>query len=169
MLIEHYYLDSCVLNMENTINEISNQTHVIKKNNESPKKSVCGVMHDNTLDIIQNLESEIPSLFQGYSDLYRRYLHSIQDVFGTCSLAEKQYFDRIEVDQNNLNIYDNYLKSVAKIFESQIDLSTNFVRTYIQFRLTLIDSWDKYMHVCVEIYAKSFSEFFKRNQVKGVQ
>jgi len=40
-------------------------------------------MNDNTLDILHKIESEIPQFFQGYSDLYARYLHSIQDLFGT--------------------------------------------------------------------------------------
>ena len=125
-------------------------------------------MKDNTSEIIQKLESEIPPIFQEYSDLYSRYLHSIQDFLVTCGLTEKQYFDKIEVDQKTLNIYDDYLKSVTKIFESQIGLSTNFVRTYIQFRINLIDSWDKYTHTCVNMYAKLFSELFN-SQVKGVK
>jgi len=155
--------------MEKTINENSSQGHVIKKNNESQKKSVCGVMKDNTLEIIQKLESEIPSLFQGYSDLYTRYLHSIQDIFGTCSLVEKQYFDKMQVDQSILNVYDSYLNSTGKIFESHIDLYANFVKIYIQFRLSQIDSWDKHQHTCVNTYAKLWSEFLQRIQVKGAK
>ncbi|MDH3312962.1 MAG: hypothetical protein OEM28_07420 [Nitrosopumilus sp.] len=155
--------------MEKTINENSSQVHVIKKNSESQKKSVCGVMKDSTLNVIQKLESEIPSLFQEYSDLYTRYLHSIQDIFGTCSLVEKQYFDKMEVDQNTLNVYDGYLNSTANIFESQIDLYANFVKMYIQFKLSQIDSWDKYQHACVNTYAKSWSEFLQRTQVKGAK
>ena len=121
----------------------------LKKMRQIQKKSVCGVTKDNTLEVIQKLENEIPQIFQEYTELYIRYLHSIQDIFETCSLAEKQYFDKMEVDQNVLNIYDNYLKSVTKIFGSQMELSANFVRTYIQFRLSAVDAWDKYVHTCV--------------------
>ena len=39
MLIEDYYLDSCIPNMEKIINEISSQKYVIKKNSEFPKKN----------------------------------------------------------------------------------------------------------------------------------
>jgi len=126
-------------------------------------------MKDNTVNTIQKLESEIPSVFQGYSDLHSRYLHSIQDIFGTYSLAEKQYFDKMEVDQDVLKIYDDYLNYTAKIFESQIDLSTNIVRAYIQFRLSQFDSWDKYMHICVDMHARSLSEFLQRGQAKSVK
>lgn len=58
-------------------------------------------------------------------------------------------------------MYDNYLKTAKNIIESQIDMSINFVRTYIQFRLPSIDAWDKYMHTWVDMYAKSLAEFFK--------
>jgi len=148
--------------MNKTTEKISKETSVI--DNDDSKLSVCGVMKDNAFDIIQKLESESPSIFQEYSDLYSRYLHSIQDVFGTCSLTEKQYFDKIGVDQNTLKIFDNSLKSVTNILKSQIDLSNSFVRTYIQFRLSSIDSWDKYMHTCINIYAQSFSRIYQKNQ-----
>lgn len=152
--------------MEEITEKTSKQSSVIIKDKTNPKKSVCGVMKDNTMGIIQKLESEMPQLFQEYSDLYSRYLHSVQDIFGTCSLAEKQYFDKMKVDQNMLNMYDNYLKSATNIAQSQIDLSTNFVRTYIQFRLSSMDAWDKYMHTCLNMYAKSLSEILQKKQGK---
>jgi len=127
-------------------------------------KSVCGVMKDNTIDVIQKIESEMTYLFQGYADLYARYLHSIQDVFGTCSLAEKQYFDKMVVDQNMLKAYDDYLKSITTVIESQIDLSTDFVKRYIQFRLSSIDSWDKYTHTGIDMYAKFLAEYIQRGK-----
>ncbi|MGY5149926.1 MAG: hypothetical protein ACW9W3_07665 [Candidatus Nitrosopumilus sp. bin_68KS] len=149
--------------MEKTINEISTKPKIIRKEIVDEEKSVCGVLKDNTMKIILKLESEMPQLFQEYSDLYTRYLHSIKDIFGNCSIAEKQYFDKMRIDQKSLNIYDSYLKSVSKIYESQIDMATNFVRSYIQFRLSTIDAWDKFMHTSVNMCAKSFSEHLKRN------
>ncbi len=127
--------------------------------NAITKLSVCGVIKDHTLDVLQKLESEMPSVFQSYSDLYVRYLHSVRDIFGTCSLAEKQYFDKTKIDQNTLKIFDSYLESVTNILESQIDFSNSLTRTYMQLRLSSIDSWDKYMHFCVDMYAKSMASF----------
>jgi len=72
-------------------------------------------MKDNTINITQKLEFEMPSPFQSYADLYTRYLHSMQDIFGNCNLAEKQYFDKMDVDQNMLKAYDDYLKSIASV------------------------------------------------------
>lgn len=155
--------------MEKITNQITTKQDTVKKNVTNEEKSVCGVLKDNTMEIILKLESEMPQLFQEYSDLYSRYLHSVKDVFGNCSIAEKQYFDKMQVDQKSLSIFDSYLKSVSKIHESQIDMVTGFVRSYIQFRLSTIDSWDKFMHTYVNMAAKSFSEYSQQNQKKGVK
>jgi len=163
MLIENYNLISPNMCVEKLTDKNQNSSLVVK-NQVTSNKSVCGVMKDNTLDVIQKLESEMPSLFQGYADLYTRYLHSIQDIFGTCSLAEKQYFDKMGVDQNMLKAYDDHLKSVTTIMKSQIDFSTDFVKKYIQFRLSSIDSWDKYTHTCIDMYAKFLAEYLQRGK-----
>jgi hypothetical protein len=151
--------------MEATTDKNQNQQSVIVKDKtDSRKKSVCGVMKDHTIDVIQKIESEMPPIFQSYSDLYTRYLHSIRDIFGTCSLAEKQYFDKMDVDQNAIRMYDDYLKSVTNILKSQIDLSADFVRRYVQFRLSAIDSWDTYAHACINTYAKSLAGHMQREK-----
>lgn len=150
--------------MDEITNKNSNQSSVTVKDKSITKKSVCGVMKDNTIDVIQKLESEMPSIFQGYADLYTRYLHSIQDNFGNCNLAEKQYFDKMDIDQNVLKMYDDYLKSVTTITKSQIDLSADFVKRYIQFRLSSIDSWDKYTHTCIDMYAKFLADSLQREK-----
>ena len=118
------------------------------------KVSVCGIMKDGASEIIQKLESEIPQLFQVYSDLYARYLHSIQECYGICHIAEKQYFDKLEIDNEFLKQLDSYFKSCTRITDAQIDVSAGFQRSYVQFKVGLIDSWDKYAQVWIYMYAK---------------
>ena len=48
------------------------------------KISVCDIMKTNTSKVIQKFESKIPPRFQQYSDLYAAYLHTIDDLYGTC-------------------------------------------------------------------------------------
>ena len=127
------------------------------KGDDVGRVSVCGIMKDGTSEIIQKLESEIPQLFQVYSDLYTRYLHSIQECYGVCHIAEKQYFDKLEIDNGFLKILDDYFKSNTRILDANIDLSTSFLRSYVQYRIAQIDSWDKYVHVGIDMYAKFLS------------
>ena len=147
--------------MDNTTHLISEKIETIENDNKDQAISICEIMKNNTSDIIQKLEVEIPILFQNYSDLYSRYLHSIQDLFGVCHLAEKQYFDKIHVDQKVLKSFDEYWKFMTNTAESQINLSTNFLKSYVQFRLSFIDSWDEYAHAAMNTYAKMLSRFIQ--------
>ena len=44
--------------------------------------SIYNVWKENTSKIINKLELQIPSHFQIYSDMYKEYLRSINDIFG---------------------------------------------------------------------------------------
>lgn len=147
--------------MGNSTDLISKEFETIESNKDIQKISICEIMKTNTADIIQKLEADLPILFQNYSDLYARYLHSIKDLFGVCHIAEKQYFDKMQVDQNVLKIFDDYWKFVAHVTESQIGTSTDFLKTYVQFRLSIIDLWDQYAHTAMNMYAKTLSRFIQ--------
>ena len=137
-----------------------------QKNTETESTvSVCDIMKNNTSTIIKKMESQIPSYVQSYSDLYSEYLHSLDDLFGTCYIAEKEFFDKLGFDQNTLKAYDSYFKSITGYYSSQIEFSTSFLRTYVETRISAIKSYDSYMHVMMNSYAKmllQFSETFKK-------
>ena len=129
------------------------------------KTSVCDLMKDNTSSVIKKMESQIPSYVQGYSDLYAEYLHTIDDLFGTCYLSEKEFFDKLNIDQKTLKAFDNLSGFWEKIATSQIETSTNFMRAYVQMRISAIKSYDKYVHTMMDSYAKMLSQYnfvFKR-------
>ena len=67
-------------------------------------------MKDDTSEVIRKIESHIPSLFQNYSNLYTKYLHMFDDMFGTCYITEKKFFDKMDIDQHvMMNSYANFL------------------------------------------------------------
>jgi len=147
--------------MTDLVNLVSKKDETVE-DDKVQKISLCEIMKNNTSDIIQKLEVDLPILFQNYSDLYSRYLHSIKDLFGVCHLAEEQYFDKLQVDQKILKVFDDQWKFMANITESQIGLSTDFLKSYVQFRLSVIDSWDQYAHTSMNIYAKMLSQFIQK-------
>ena len=90
--------------------------------------SICNVFKDDTSKIIKKLEMQIPSHFQIYSDMYKEYLHVMDDVFGTCILSEKEFIDKMDIDQKlikNIESCTNYLTS---IWISQIDRMTSYLK-----------------------------------------
>ena len=127
--------------------------------------SVCNMMNNITSRIIEKIESEMPPLFQGYSNLYARYLHSIKDMYGACNMAEKQYFEKMNINQDTLKVFDWYLRSSASIVESNINMFTGLAKSHLKFRLSFVDLWDKQMHSHMDMYTKTFSELIQKKDV----
>ena len=143
---------------ESTLEKNSANKSIQRSNNQN-KISACDVMKDNTSKVIKKMESQIPSYVQEYSDLYAEYLHTFDDFFGTCYIAEKEFFDNLGFDQETLKTFDNYSKTLTNFYSSQIDMSTNYLKAYVKMRISAIKSYDRYLHVMMDSYAKSLSQF----------
>lgn len=125
--------------------------------NKDDKISVCDVMKNNSSEIIKKLESQIPSMIQQYSDLYQTYLHTFDDLFSTCYVSEKEFFDKLNIDQDILREIDKNIKSLTQTQLEQIEMSSKYVQAYVQARIATIKSFDNFMHIMMESYAKTLS------------
>lgn len=131
-----------------------------EKKSESKEDSglFCDMMKNNTSTIVKKIESQIPTYTQLYSDVYTEYLHMIDDLFGTCYIAEKEFFKKFNFDPEMMKNFSKYMNSLTNAYSSQIDLSTNFLRNYSQMRIAMIKSYDSYMHTMMDVYAKTLSQ-----------
>ena len=132
-----------------------------KPNKEEEKLSICDVMKEDTSEIIKKMESQAPSLFQHYSDLYTEYLHMFDDIFGTCYIAEKEFFDKSNIDQGMLRQIKENSESMKKNYLENIDMTTKFFDEYVKMRISAIKSFDNFIHVMMESYAKTLSQLNK--------
>ncbi len=138
---------------------------VVKKqeSKKESKISICDLMKNNTSDILQKMEYQVPKYLQGYSDLSTKYLHSLNTLYGTCYISEKQFFDKLGIDHKVLEPIDEYWKFIKNLTLVQIEANSKFVEDYIQFRIAAIESFDKSMASVLDYYAKALSEFNKKN------
>ncbi len=118
----------------------------------------CDIMKNNTSTLVKKAESQIPTYALLYSDVYTEYLHMIDDLFGTCYIAEKQFLEKFNIDSETMNVFSNYMNSLTNIYSSQIDTSTDFLKNYSQMRITMIKSYDGYMHTMMDIYVKTLAQ-----------
>ena len=123
--------------------------------------SVCEIMKDDTSEVFRKMESQIPLLFQNYSNLYTRYLHMLDDVFGTCYIAEKEFFDRLNIDQGILRQIKENSESVKNAYMQNIEMSSKLFDQYVKMRIDVIKSFDNYVHVMMDSYAKTLSNLNK--------
>jgi len=127
---------------------------------ESKDESVlfCNMMKNNTSTLVKKAQSQIPTYVQLYSDVYTEYLHMVDDLFGTCYIAEKQFFEKFNIDSTTMKVLSNYMNSLTNVYSSQIDMSTDFLKNYSQIRIAMIKSYDSYMHTMMDIYAKTLAQ-----------
>jgi len=148
-----------LLKTDENVTKNSHTKKSVAKPAEQDKISVCDVMKSKTSSVIRKMESQIPSYVQEYADLYAEYLHTIDDLFGTCYLSEKEFFDKLNIDQKTLKAFDNFWSFWEKIATSQIEVSTNIMRANTQMRVSAIKSYNKYAHTMLDFYSKMLSQY----------
>jgi len=136
------------------------------KNSENQKLSLCNVLKSDTSEIIKKLESQAPKMFQNYSDLYIEYLHILDDLFGTCYISEKQFFDKLNIDPGILNQLKENSKSIKKNYLDFLDMNAKYFDEYFKMRILAVKTFDDYIHVAMQSYAKALSVFNKINPSK---
>lgn len=133
----------------------------ITENKTKAKISVCDIMKNNTSEVIKKLETQIPSSIQQYSDLYTTYLHTIDDIFGTCYISEKEFFDKLNIDQGILREFQEFSNALTKIYLTQIEISAKYVEEYVEIRKSSLKAYDNFMHIVMGSYAKTLTQFNK--------
>jgi len=128
---------------------------------QEAKLSICDIMKEDTSEVIKKMESKMPSMFQRYSDMYTKYLHTLDDIFGTCYIAEKEFFDKLNIDQGILRQVKQNSESMRKNYIENIDMTVKFFDEYVKMRMEAIQLFDNYAHVMMESYAKMLSQYNK--------
>ena len=128
---------------------------------QEEKLSICDIMKEDTSEIIRKIESKMPTMFQSYSDMYTKYLHTLDDIFGTCYIAEKEFFDKLNIDQGILRQIKENSESMKKNYIETIDMATKLFDEQVKMNMETTKSFDNYAHVMMESYAKMLSQFDK--------
>ena len=136
--------------------EKDNKSKTLKDENAF---SICDLMKEDTSEIIRKLESKVPSHVQNYSNLYTEYLHGLDDLFGTCYIAEKEFFDQINIDQGILRQVREHSRIVKENYLDGVEMGTKFLDEYVKMRIFAIKTFDGYFHTMVESYSKMLSQF----------
>jgi hypothetical protein len=136
--------------------EKDNETKTIK---DEDKISICELMKEDTSEIIRKLESKVPSHIQNYSNLYTEYLHGLDDLFGTCYMVEKEFFDRLDIDQGVLRQVREHSRIAKENYLDGVEMGTKFLDDYVKMRISAIKTFDDYFHTMMESYAKMLSQF----------
>jgi hypothetical protein len=116
---------------------------------------------ENTTDVINKLETKIPSFAQNYSDLYNAYFHMIDDIYGAFCMSEKEFVDKMNIDSKTMNELKSFFEKVKDQQINNIEMIATLCDEYVKMRIFMIKSFDKYAHVWMELYGKMLTQFNK--------
>lgn len=138
---------------------------IIEKKQESEQKtkniSICDVFKDSANAITEKLESQVPFSLQLYSDLYVEYLKSIDNLFDTCYISQKEFFDKLGIDQKTLEVSKDIWKTITDLFLTQIDMAMNAQKLYVETRIETIKYFNQNTSLTMNNYAKMLGQFNK--------
>ena len=145
-------------------NQSKSEIHENKQEKFKEELSVCDIMKNDTSEVIKKLESTMPMMFQSYSDLYTRYLHMLDDVYGTCYIAEKEFFDKLNLDKKILLQIKANSESMKRFYIKNIEISSNLFDQNMQAKISTAKLFDTYAHLLMESYSRWLSQI--NNSIK---
>ena len=137
---------------------MANESLQKKTDKEDQTISLCDVLKTDTSEIIKKLEAQAPSMFQNNSNLYTQYLHLLDDMFGTCYISEKEFFDKLNIDPKILNQIKKNSESAKKSYLNLIEMNTKYWDEYFKIRISAMKSFNIFIHAMMESYAKTLSK-----------
>lgn len=142
------------------------QKKTLEKIDNGQDISICDIMHANANSVIGKMESLLPVNMEIYSDFYTECLHSLQDLFGACNIAENEILSKMGIDQKVLQSFETYSKMATKSTITQIEMANNIQQTYMQIQLSAVKTLDMYIHLMLGYYSKMLSgslDFIKKS------
>ena len=159
---------------EETLGKFTNVANVTKEKLIEVMKSGKDILHTNeqqktelassdienhVSEIIEKMESIIPTYVKASSDLYKKYLHIMTNFYDSYYFNQKENLDKMGVNDEVLAMFDTYLKSIKEIFLLQIDVNENMVKKYVGHRLSVLDVYDQMINGNVASFTKMLEKF----------
>jgi len=107
--------------------------------------SVSEVMEKHTMEIMKKLESRIPLQIKSYSDFSREYMKLLEEIFDIDYAIENKMFGNFGMDEKSIKLLDNYLEMGSKFYTSNIDMSNEFFKGYLNMRLSVMESYNRFL------------------------
>jgi hypothetical protein len=116
-------------------------------------------MEENTFEIIKKIQTKIPTYVKLYSELYKKYLHIMNNFYDIYYLTQKEVFEKTEVNDTVFTLFGIYLRNIKQLNLLQIDISENMVKNYVEYRLTVLDFYDQMINNNMNNFVKKFLDF----------
>jgi hypothetical protein len=126
--------------------------------------SVCDIWKENVHRLITKIEYQAPIYIQAFSQVNTEFLHCVDNLFGTCYIWQKQYFDRLGIDQKVVNAYGKSCEAGVNSTIEFMDLYANYKKFQADTFVEYMKIGNNYLHWWIDIFGRSVSLWnFKPN------
>jgi len=145
------------------LTEINDKNHDQSTNEYN---SVCDIWRDSVHKLITKVEYQTPIYLQAYSQVHTEFLHCVDNLFGTCYIWQKQYFDRLGIDQKIVSSYGKLCESGVNSTIDLLDIYASYKKFQADMAVNVLKIGNNYLHWCIDMFGKSVSfwssnSFFK--------
>jgi hypothetical protein len=111
----------------------------------SDKQSITDTVEKHTMDVMKKLEGHIPLHIKSFSDFSREYMKLLEQSFKINCSIENKIFGNMGVDEKSIKFVDDFMDAGSRFYSIQIDMATEFFKHYLTMRLTLMESYNKFV------------------------
>ena len=119
---------------------------MLSETKPNPHSSVSETLEKHTMEIMKKLESRIPLQIKSYSDFSREYMKLLEEIYDIDYTLENKIFGNFGMDEKSIKMLDNYLEMGSKFYMSQIDISNELFKGYLNMRLSVMESYNKFLN-----------------------
>ena len=117
----------------------------MSETNQPSPTSVSETLEKHTMEIMRKLESRIPLQIKSFSDFSREYMKLLEEIYDIDYALENKMFGNFGMDEKSIKMLDDYIGIGTKFFTSQIDMSNEFFKGYLNMRLSVMESYNKFL------------------------
>ena len=114
-------------------------------NSIKPTSSVSETLEKHTMEIIKKLETHIPLQIKSFSDFSREHMKLLEEIYDIDYTLENKIFGNFGMDEKSIKMLDNYLDVGSRFYISQIDMSNEFFKGYLDMRLSMMISYNRFL------------------------
>lgn len=119
--------------------------------------SLNDIIKENTSRVFKEMELQSPAHFQMYSDMYKEYLHMLDNMFGMLVRSEKEFIDKMGINSNMVSEIGYVAEKMTDAFLIYLDNCGDCLHLYAKARSEMMRSYDRYMHRAIDVFEQTMT------------
>lgn len=110
------------------------------------KQSACDIIKENTTRVMHKIDTQIPLFVKMYSDLYKEYMRTVEDLFDAGYNLERAEINTMFRDPWSKNAMEHSVRTSSNTMLVNLDIYGEYLKWYSGMRIAGMRSIDQLVH-----------------------